>query len=281
MESWTNNLMATAQAEGMVARLNKTEFRSAEVQGCDNTHQVGWWTSNAVRPRGQIRYAETTEFTRIGQLMYVPAGIPWVARFDRLPKLTQALYCDFDRSLFSRVSGIEVDDTPHFLSKCLSIESLKLRQAISLLLEEVRQPGFAHEIAVGSLGNIILLELGRHFRSIDNLTERPVGTLSSWQMDRINAYVKEVEGPLAIADIAQLCGISTSHLRRQFKATTNITISGYLASKRIELAQIMLTDKRIFIKEIAFRLGFASGASFSAAFRRAVGVSPIAYRQMF
>lgn len=280
-KSWSQSPITTARGDGVVARLNKTWFRSAEARGRETQHQVGIWVSDTLRPHGRMRYGEATEFTPITRLNYVPAGVAWVAQIDHQPKPRPALYCDFDEELFRSVSGIEADGSPAFLNMSLRVDSAKLHQAMWLLLEEVQNPGFAHHIALESLGRVILVELGRCFHSQQFAPSKPSGSLASWQMDRLTAYVEDVEGkPLVIADIAELCGVSASHLRRLFKATTGTTISAYVESKRIARARSMLADRRVPLKEIAFRLGFSSPASFSTAFRRAAGMTPMRFRQI-
>lgn len=72
---------------------------------------------------------------------------------------------------------------------------------------------------------------------------------------------------------------SAPHLRRLFKATTGMTVSSNVESKRVARAKSLLTERPIPLNEIAFRPGFSSAASFSTAFRRGTGMAPIAYRQ--
>lgn len=280
MGAWTYTLIAETQTKGFTARLNSTSFKSNEVCGMETTHQIGLWTSNTLRPTGRLRYAEVTDFAPMPRMSFLPAGVPWVARLDHECKLKPSFNCHFDPDLFRQITGVEPDDTPQFLTACLSVDNAKLQQAMWLLLEEVQNPGFAHMIAVESLGHLLLVELGRYFKSLAQTTEQKTGCLSTWQMERLNAYVEEVEGrPLTVTDMADLCGISAPHLRRLFKATTGMTVSSYVENKRISRAKSLLTERRMPLKEIAFRLGFSSAASFSTAFRRGTGMVPIAYRQ--
>ena len=87
-----------------------------------------------------------------------------------------------------------------------------------------------------------------------------------------------VEKKLTIAELAQVCGYSETHLSRRFKQETGQTISRYILGQKIEMAKALLLDDAVTVQEIAARLGFESQSYFGEQFRRAVGMTPGEYR---
>jgi AraC family transcriptional regulator len=105
------------------------------------------------------------------------------------------------------------------------------------------------------------------------------GRLSTAQMRLIDELLDRPGTLPGVAELAGLCGISTRHFFRMFRATNGVTLSDHAAAKRIDRARALLATPRPAIKEIAWHCGFETAAAFSAAFRRAVGVTPKEYRR--
>jgi AraC family transcriptional regulator len=83
----------------------------------------------------------------------------------------------------------------------------------------------------------------------------------------------------SLSDIAADLGVSPAHLSRTFARYYGCTISGYVRSLRLEVARSLLRDSREPLSRIAADAGFADQSHFSRVFRRAVGVTPRAYRR--
>jgi len=54
----------------------------------------------------------------------------------------------------------------------------------------------------------------------------------------------------------------------------------YLLSVRMQRARLMLRDQQATVAAIATRVGYSSDVAFAAAFKREVGTTPGAYRQL-
>ena len=99
---------------------------------------------------------------------------------------------------------------------------------------------------------------------------------------RATEYMREnLHLPLTLADIAREAGLSSYHFLRVFKTATGRTPVRHLVDLRIASARRHLERSRIPVSEIAYLCGFASGAHFSTAFSRRVGMSPSAYRNAY
>jgi len=161
--SWVETRLATSVIDGAVVRLCAPDFGKypGTVSGCEATHQVGLWTSDTYRPRGEFRYGRCTSFAPMQTVAYVPAGVSWTANIHDCVRVRPSLYCDFDPAFFRDVTGLEGDDSPQFLEACLSVSTPAMLQALWLLHDEVRNPGFAHAVSVDALCRVVLVEVGR------------------------------------------------------------------------------------------------------------------------
>ena len=85
---------------------------------------------------------------------------------------------------------------------------------------------------------------------------------------------------ISVNDIAEHIGMSQSWLTKRFKQECGTNIVGYLLDVRIEQAKALLSRTDMLIMEIACATGFDNPGYFISVFRRAVGMTPKAYREM-
>ena len=85
-------------------------------------------------------------------------------------------------------------------------------------------------------------------------------------------------GDATMSSIATRLGLSRQSLFRKLRAE-GVTFEQVLDALRHKLALRYLNGDGLSVKETAFRLGFSEPASFSRAFKRWTGTSPLAVRQ--
>ncbi len=222
-------------------------------------------------PRGGYADAPGLPYQALGEILFVPADktleTEWGAGRQR------SICCGFD--------GKRPDDELFDLLQleaCLDVRSPLVRDAMLRLAREIESPGFCSEILANAIWIEIAVELGRYLRRAGAHAEDHAGALSPTQLRAINELIQQPGKLPTVSDLARLCGLSTRHFFRMFRATTGMTLSNYAAEKRIERAKLLLGTPRSAIKEIAWQCGFETSAAFSAAFRKAVGVTPKDYR---
>lgn len=86
---------------------------------------------------------------------------------------------------------------------------------------------------------------------------------------------------ITLAEIAEEVGVHPIHLGRTFRKFFGCGAGEYLRSCRIERAAAALRSGRTSIAEVASQFGYADQSHFSKAFRRALGVTPAAFRRSF
>ena len=104
-----------------------------------------------------------------------------------------------------------------------------------------------------------------HFRSIDN-------TLS---------YLNERVGErLSLESIVRHSGLSKSHFMRLFKEQTGYSPMDYFIQLKMQRACMLLAFRQDSVRRIGAELGYPDPYYFSRAFRKAIGMSPMQYRQL-
>jgi AraC family transcriptional regulator len=148
------------------------------------------------------------------------------------------------------------------------------------LSEEAFAPGFASDILTEALGVAVLVDLSRYFDSISQTTKCENTGLENWQLRRIIEFINELSGRQpTLLDLAELCGIGKRTFMRRFKKSTGLTVSDYVQQQQLIKAEHYLQETDLPIKEISYRVGFASPSNFTLAFRRAVGQTPGQFRR--
>ena len=92
------------------------------------------------------------------------------------------------------------------------------------------------------------------------------------QMDR------EYASQLDVATLARTALMSPAHFSRQFRAAYGETPYGYLMTRRIERAKLLLRRGDLSVTDVCLAVGCTSLGSFSARFTQLVGETPTSYR---
>ena len=82
-------------------------------------------------------------------------------------------------------------------------------------------------------------------------------------------------------EIAQYVGVSTSHMCKQFKKNTDLTLVEFINAQRVKMAKKLL-KKNLEMKviDIAFQCGFQSLSQFNRTFKKIATCSPSQYRTL-
>jgi len=87
--------------------------------------------------------------------------------------------------------------------------------------------------------------------------------------------------PLTLTMAAQHEGLDPSYLSKLFAKEMGMPIKAYILKARITTAQNILLFSDFSIAKIAYSLGFSSQSTFSAAFRKITGYTPMQYRNKY
>ncbi|SDN91476.1 transcriptional regulator, AraC family with amidase-like domain [Halomonas shengliensis] len=103
---------------------------------------------------------------------------------------------------------------------------------------------------------------------------RRLGTHNRRLVQAVALMERHLETPLPLAEIAARCGVSPRQLQRLFERHLATTPRRWYLGLRLERAHHLLTETDMEVLAIGLACGFASGTSFSRAFRERYGHPP-------
>ncbi len=140
--------------------------------------------------------------------------------------------------------------------------------------------GSDHRLYVEALGVVLAHELARLNAGAPRMEPQVRGGLAAWQQRTVVAYIEEhLAEPISLATLAQLVRLSPHYFCRAFKQSFGMPPHRYHTSRRIEGAKTLLAKPATSVTDIGFTVGFSQTSSFSAAFRKATGLTPTAYHR--
>ena len=144
----------------------------------------------------------------------------------------------------------------------------------------IETPASDNQFYLEALGMVLLHELARLERGGDPVEHNVRGGLAAWQQRVAATYIDEHLGEhISLATLAQLARLSPYHFCRAFKQSFGVPPHRYHTSLRIERAKVLLEKRPISVTEIGITLGFSDTSSFTAAFRKATGLTPTGYHR--
>ena len=218
------------------------------------------------------------DFSHIGEVFFIPPDSELIGRGRG--GAVKAARCVFDPAFYERTLGTLPRLTGAQLRRSLDIRGTLMPSLLARLMDEALAPGFAGRALAESLGAALLIEWARqalHIEGQDDATRRG---LTVGQRKIVSDYLAGLDcAQPSVSTLAALCGLSERQFCKRFREEMGCTAGRYLAGAQMRRAQALLLDSDLPLKEIAYRLGFANPANFSAAFRAATREPPGAFRR--
>ncbi|PXW90115.1 AraC family two component transcriptional regulator [Pseudogracilibacillus auburnensis] len=89
---------------------------------------------------------------------------------------------------------------------------------------------------------------------------------------------KNVEGDLSLEYISKALNLHPNYISNLFRKQTNLKLSDYILTRRMEKAKELLKNTNLKIYDIAFLTGFSNPKYFSSVFKKSEGMTPHQYR---
>ena len=106
------------------------------------------------------------------------------------------------------------------------------------------------------------------------------GGLTHTKLERVIAHIEDnLASKLSLPGIAEIAGISVSHLKTLFRNSTGVPVYEYVLRRRVERAQLLLRNHKMSIAEIALATGFAHQSHLARHMHRILGHTPSAVRR--
>lgn len=148
------------------------------------------------------------------------------------------------------------------------------------LKADIESGGAGGRLFRESLGTALAARLlQRHSRRSLPMRD-PQGGLSAWKLKLVISHIEDnLESELSLAEIAQVAGVSVSHLKTLFRRSTGTPVHQYILRRRVERAKLLLQDQNLSIAQIAFATGFAHQSHLARHMRKILGVTPAVARK--
>jgi len=270
-------------ADGILVELARFVPREIDVGHCLSHHMLLSWLSP--QPvMAQVCFdspGAAAKYRDFGNMAFIPAAVPTLSRYRPEAGPRRAIVVRYAADSFNRL--IE-DESPGFNPLTMANYNIRdpdIQYGMRQLAKEAQAPGFASAILVEAIATGLLVQLARNTgqRGCGNVSK---GGLAPWQLRRITERIADQNATdvlPTLAELADLVGVSTGHLRRAFKQSAGCTIGDCIRDVRLERARALLSGTDLTLKEIAVRLGFSAQYGFTVAFQRGTGETPSAFRQ--
>lgn len=107
----------------------------------------------------------------------------------------------------------------------------------------------------------------------------PTSGFSSYRIHKVmNAILADPASPHRLGDLAELAGITESHLCRVFKDAVGTTVHNFLLTARLDRARQLLAHPDLPMSHVAEMSGFSGASQLARAFRQYLGETPSHYR---
>ncbi|MBD2562453.1 MULTISPECIES: AraC family transcriptional regulator [Nostoc] len=248
---------------------------------CLQQHSINIWLGNSCQIDWRLAGGKlhSTQMRR-GLINATPKGIPTQARWNQEIKFL--LVC-FDSSLFKRVA----DDA--IVGSYRNIEIIPQRGVcdrqilhLGMALKTELQAGCPSGKLYGeSVAIALAAHLLKTYSGTRQLNSEFEVNLSERQLRQIIDYIYDnLALELTLVELASLVNMSFYSFCRWFKRLMGISPHQYVIKCRVERAKFLLTYSQLPIIEIALQVGCSSQSNFTNIFRKYVGITPKAYREM-
>lgn len=227
-------------------------------------------------PNSRGRYHNhwsSQQFKALGPLFMLPPSEP--LHFRSEAGSMKSILCELRQDAVSEWLDSKFRWSARRLEFTLNMPSERIRWLLLQAVQELRHPGFGHAAAIELITAQMALELARF--SVGS-PRSPGAGLSTARLRLIDERLAEPSAAPTIAELAELCRMSSRQLVRSFQVSRGCSLGAYIARQRIAFAENLLRQGDS-IKVIADVLGFCSPSSFTYAFRRATGLTPRQFRE--
>jgi AraC family transcriptional regulator len=212
-------------------------------------------------------------YERVGSIFVMPPNEPMAARTEGPYSLT-SLICLLQPEPLREWFDGAFKWSNHHLKEGLDIRDDRVRGALQRLAAELRAPGLASNVLLGSVVTQLAVDLGRYCTTL--VSVEPKGGLAGWRMRLIDERLYEPTAAPTLQELAQLCKLSVRALTQGFRQSKGVSIGEYVTASQVEHAKRLLMQSNS-VKAAAYTLGFSSSASFCYSFKRSAGETPGQY----
>jgi AraC family transcriptional regulator len=171
-------------------------------------------------------------------------------------------------------------DAPGRLCYRANVVTRDIQHLRKLLVQFVDRPGSRGMIYLESLLVMLTCEVFSEAWRADARSNDRRQRLPPPVLRRVLDYIEQnLHANITLAALAEVAGLSRYHFNRCFRGEMGRPPYQFVLSRRLDVARHLLETSDRSITDIASSTGFTSQANLTTAFRRAYGVTPLAFRK--
>ena len=153
-----------------------------------------------------------------------------------------------------------------------------------LFIKEIRrsQRGILNELYLDSLLTVFSTHLLRTYSNGRRSgVGRRRGGLKTNVLRGVEDYIRaNIDKKISLADLAAVCGLSSSHFFRAFHQSTGQPPHRFIMTQRLNLVENLVRNNTFSLAEIAGMAGFSTHSHMTASMQRYWGVTPSEIRRL-
>ena len=169
-----------------------------------------------------------------------------------------------------------------FSNRSLSDNISELRKVIFQIASCYLEAKPFFEIELVSLVSGLFCGLMKDFKfSVLNEHNHSLREKKNQRMKRITAYINDhYTEPIRLSELADIEGLTTTHISHLFKDYYGITFQNYLTNLRFEKAMTFILNTRLSQMDIALSCGFSDAKYLSSIIKKRLGCNLSEYRRL-
>ncbi len=219
-------------------------------------------------------------WTNAGQVSVTPAGEP-VRRI--VMGRPDVVLVHLARELVAQaaVDGFGADPARIELVPDFATPDETADHIVRLLLAEAEAPGHGTRLMTELLGRALAVHLVRHHSNLAPRTPEPPSHVHAPRLLRVTDYMRaHLDEDLSLEQLSRISGLGLSQFARAFRDSSGKPPHRFLVELRIERARELLETTLLPIIEVGLECGFRQPQHFATMFRKVMGLSPRAWRQL-
>ena len=216
-------------------------------------------------------FVERTGATRrdgaVGSVLFQPRDVPHSRQFRA--GVNRCLIVDLGPRLSASAEARGLAGPCATLATDRRVSWLAIR-----LYEEFCRTDTESALAIDGLASAVLAQLIRLVSAgTQDEDSRPL-----WLPALMDLLEQRYLAPIRVAELAARVGVHPKSMSKAFRRSVGVTLAAYVRRRRIDWACERLITTGLPLSRIAMEAGFTDQAHFARLFKRAIGLTPRAFR---
>lgn len=234
-------------------------------------HRLGIHVGRPVRAQCRCDGREHRRLQKHGDIDVVPAGLDGVWEDDRECMI---LRLKISKDLLHQAAIDLGRDITEAIVPKFQLRDPRLEAIAWALKAEIEADVPSDNLYADTLATALALRLVETGRGISRPAD--IGrALSSRQKRLLADYIEDnLDTPLSLAELADLAGLSLSHMKTQFRNSFGTPPHQYVLQRRVSRAEALIRNSGLPLSQVALEAGFAHQSHMANSMKRLLGISP-------